>query len=210
MTESAKRRDSFLLRLPYRVESLSHRIVPKWLFHPRWCYLYSMPVTKRNTTRNASGNDSHTPTFRWATDEDRRPLQEQAGRETIDGRFAAGHRGATLWDGDALIGTAWFAMREYLDDETQTKIELAPDQCWLFGSWVHRDCRNRGYYGRMISEAATDLASRGIREIVFAVDASNFVSQRVHQALGAVRAGSLVGTRLCGLRLYKVSLKRHH
>lgn len=167
-----------------------------------------MPVVHPEHERRLAQGDASGVTFRWATEKDRRALQEQAGHDVIDRRFEAGHRGATLWHDDQLVGTAWFAVREYLDDETRTKIDLAANQCWLFGSWVHRDHRNRGYYGRLISEAAVDLQSRGIREIVFAVDASNFVSQAVHRALGAARAGSLIGTRLFGLQLYKVSLKQ--
>jgi GNAT superfamily N-acetyltransferase len=205
MTASKHRASSRLIRLPYRLETLVHRIVPHWLFHPRCCWLYSMPVRALpKLAEAAASNAASVPRFRWATADDRVVLEQQAGPEVVRRRLEAGHRAATLWLEDKLIGTAWFAWDRYVDDETTTTIALSPNQCWLFGSWVDRNHRSQGHYKRMITSAYSELQSKGVSEILFAVDASNFMSQAAHQSLGAKRAGSLIGLRICGLPLYRV------
>ena len=184
---------------------MMHRLVPHWLFHPRCCWLYSMPVQAASALAEpAASNAASVPHFRWATADDRVALEQQAGPEVVKRRLEAGHRAATLWLDEKLIGTAWFARDLYFDDETTTTITLSPSQCWLFGSGVHRDHRNQGHYKRIITSAYAELQSTGVSEILFAVDASNFISQAAHRSLGAKRAGSLVGLRIFGLPLYRV------
>lgn len=182
-----------------------HRLVPHWLFHPRCCWLYSMPVQAPSVPAEApASNAASVPAFRWATADDRVALEQQAGPEVVRRRLEAGHRAATLWLDEKLIGTAWFARDRYADDETKTSIALLPGQCWLFGSWVDRDHRSQGHYKRIIRSAYSELQSNGVSEVLFAVDASNFMSQAAHRSLGAKRAGSLMGLRIFGLPLYRI------
>jgi GNAT superfamily N-acetyltransferase len=205
MTATKHRGSSRLIRLPYRLETMVHRLVPHWLFHPRCCWLYSMPVQAAPTLAEpAASNAASVPRFRWATADDRVALEQQAGPEVVKRRLEAGHRAATLWLDKKLIGTAWFARDRYDDDETTTTIALSPNQCWLFASWVDRDHRSQGHYKRIITSAYSELQSNGVSEVLFAVDASNFMSQAAHRSLGAKLAGSLIGLRILGLPFYRV------
>jgi RimJ/RimL family protein N-acetyltransferase len=188
----------------YRAETIVHRYLPRWLLHPRYCFVYRLRAANFRPRDRKAAEES--TTLRWATPSDFDALAAQAGEKVVTKRLVQGHRAATLWlQQTQLVGTAWFAVRSYLDDETEVEINLGPQEAWLFGSWIHHQIRGNGYYSRLIQFAFLELQASSITDLMFAVDATNFRSQRVHRALGAERCGSIRGIRVFGHSAFRVN-----
>jgi predicted GNAT family acetyltransferase len=181
----------------YKAELLMHRLLPSWFLQPRWRRIYEMPVTKE-PPHKADAVD-----FRWASAADTHLLESYHGEQLTTARLSYGHRAAILVKNDKLIGVAWFATRSYYDVDTQTRVTLSFDEAWIYGVWIHRRYRRRGLYADLLRHAGVELRRRGIRQLLFAIDAFNIRSRRLHQRLLAKPIGHLYGVRLAFFNAYR-------
>jgi len=141
-------------------------------------------------------------TVRWANNSDREALVQQT--VLTEDRLKVGDRTAIVTEGDRLIGTVWIATQVYHDRDTALTIDLLPNEGWLYGAWIHRDCRGQHVYSHLIAHICESLQQQSVDSLLLAVDWSNGLSQKVHQAFGAERIGSLYGLRICGARHYSL------
>jgi len=181
----------------FRLEKLMHWIVPKWMLHPRWSRVYEMPVPRQEPAENNAIE------FRWATAEDIGLLESQFGEQVTSTRLSYGHRAAILVKDGKLIGAAFFATRGYYDIDTGTRITLSFDETWIYGAWIHRRHRGKGFYSMLLRYAAIDLRHRGVRELLFAIDLFNVRAKRIHRSMGAVPIGKIYGVRLANYNAYR-------
>ncbi len=190
-------------QLLYKLESLFQRVVPNWLFNSRYCFVYHMPCNYRSLKHRLLPKVS----IRWAEEFDQPALVHQTVLATD--RLKVGDRAAIAVDGERLIGVAWIARSVYRDWDTSLTIDLAADQAWLYGAWVHRDFRGQHIYSQLVSHICESLCQAAQNQSTFpslllAVDWSNGKSQKVHQAFGAKRVGSIYGFGICGTRHYRL------
>lgn len=172
------------------------RLFPCWLLQPCWRRVYEMPVPKSPT-------DCEGVEFRWATAADLPLIEAQLGERLTSTRLSYGHRAAILVKDSQLIGIAWFATRGYYDTDTGTRVTLSFDEAWVYGAWIQRRHRGRGLYRHLLQQAGVELRRRGMRHLLFAIDATDIRSQRVHRRLDAERVGHLFGVRLAFYRAYR-------
>ena len=120
-------------------------------------------------------------------------------------RLEFGDRAAVLFIDEQLVGTVWISTKTYHDWDTDLKIELQPNEAWLYGAWIHRKFRGQQLYSSLIAHVCESLQQPSIDSILLAVDWSNGLSQNVHEALGAERIGSLYGLCIFGLRHFRLN-----
>lgn len=181
----------------FKLELLMHWLLPSWLLQPRWSRVYEMPVPK------APPETPDGVAFRWASASDIPLLESQWGEQLVATRLSYGHRAAILVKDEKLIGVAWFATRGYYDVETDTRVTLSFDEAWIYGAWIHRRHRGRGHYARLLRHAGVELRRRGVRHLLFAIDAVNIRAKRVHRRLRAKPIGHLFGVRLAFYNAYR-------
>ncbi len=189
--------------LAYKAETLFHRIIPTWLFNPRYRRVYRMPCTFRV-------GDTPLPqqfAIRWAVDGDREALVK---RDILNARrWEIGDRAAIISANDRLAAKVWIATGVYRDWDTGISIDLAPNEAWLYAAWVHRDFRGQHLYSHLVSFVLDQLRSQSIESLLLTIDWSNGHSHRVHHRFGARPIGALYGVTLCGSRNFKLRINRN-
>ncbi len=146
---------------------------------------------------------AETVEFRWASPSDIPLLESQLGEKRTTARLSYGHRAAIFVQDNQLVGIAWFATRNYYDVDTATRVTLSFDEAWIYGVWIHRKHRKRGLYRDLLRHAGLELRRRGIRQLLFAIDAVNIRSKRLHRRLSAKPIGHLFGVRLPFYNAYR-------
>lgn len=199
--------DLLIFDLLHPLVTLLHCLLPTWLLRPRWSRVYEMPLpravpasTDAEPKRSLSAGEIE---FRWATAADSPLLESRFGERLISTRLSYGHRAAVLVKGKKLIGIAWFATRGYYDVATGTRVTLSFDEAWIYGAWIHRRYRGCGLYSHLLRSASVELRRRGVRHLLFANDAINIRSKRVHRKLHAKPIGRLYGVRLAFYNAYR-------
>jgi GNAT superfamily N-acetyltransferase len=181
----------------YKAELLMHRLLPSWFLQPRWCRIYQMPVSKEPL------DPCGAVAFRWATAADIPLLESRLGEKLTTARLTCGHRAVIAVKDDKLVGVAWFATRSYYDCDTTMRITLSFDEAWIYGVWIHRSQRKHGLYNQLLQYAGVELRRRGVRQLLFAIDAINVRSRRLHRRLSAKPIGYLVGLRFPFYQAYR-------
>lgn len=142
-------------------------------------------------------------TCRWATEPDRQLLLKASSLTAK--RLELGDRAAVLFIDEQLVGTVWISTGTYHDWDTDLKIELQPNEAWLYGAWIDRNFRGQHLYSYLIAHVCESLQQQSIDSLLLAVDWSNSLSQKVHKALGAERIGSLYGLCIFGSRHFRLN-----
>lgn len=184
---------------PYRVEMGLRRVLPGAIVKFRRQEILGIPLAftdGRPPPRIPSGME-----IRWATfpDRDSLLLAVQTGPSIVAQRQRLGGKALMLLQNGHLKGVCWFNQESYSDIDTGTVIPLSAETAWLFGAWISKDCRRRGFYRLLVESAARQLEPTGVRRILLAVDLSNRNSRDVHRRLGAVRLGELRGFQIFGI-----------
>ena len=182
----------------YKIETAFHRLMPNWLFSPRYCLVYRAPCL----TRLPPDDYSSELQMRWAVEADTPALFKRSALNLR--RLELGDRAAVVMHGDKLVGKLWIARKVYCDWDTGLRVELAPHEAWLYGVWIHRDLRGKHLYSNLFAFACLSLQQESCQSLLLAVDWSNGLSQRIHEAFGGQRMGSIYGARLLGHNFFRV------
>ncbi len=137
-----------------------------------------------------------------------RQVEEQSGSLAYNFRMAAGDCAVIAKIDSTVVGVCWLAFDRYLDQDTETNVELSADDVWLYGAWVERQYRGRGIYRDIVSMASEHARRLNKSTFLFAVDFSNHVSRSTHESLGANWIGYVYGVKLLGLGGFRLSLRR--
>ncbi len=186
----------------YQLESLRYRFIPRQLFLPKFCLVYSIGLSSARTDWELK-SDSEIQ-VRWSNEKDVEALANRF--QQTHQRLGEGDSAVVAMHDGRLVGTAWIARAQYRDWETGLVLPLRKDHAWLYGAWVHREFRRQRVYRRIFEFLARHLHGDNVQEIRLAVDWSNGISRRVHERLGGRVIGSLYGLRLLGIGGFRFRL----
>jgi hypothetical protein len=117
--------------------------------------------------------------------------QLPSDRAVLKRRFTQGAECLGLFRGEALVGTLWFTVGPYLEDEVRCRfIPLPAGRCsWDFDVYVDPRQRMTGAFAALWDAADAELAGRGVAASLSRISAFNPASLRGHERLGAVTVG---------------------
>ncbi|MBK1696017.1 GNAT family N-acetyltransferase [Rhodovibrio salinarum] len=112
-------------------------------------------------------------------------------RAVVKRRFAQGAECLALYRDDTLVGTLWFVVGAYLEDEVRCRfVPLPSGRCsWDFDVYVDPAFRMTGAFAALWDAADAELARRGVVASLSRISAFNPASLRGHASLGAVPVG---------------------
>ncbi len=98
---------------------------------------------------------------------------------------------------DAQLAGGFWAAVNFIDELSMgARLELEPNQAWLFGALVSDDFRRRGVYSKILRFICEQLAEKGFDYQVLAVNQSNTPSMGAHQKHALFASGTLTFVRL--------------
>ena len=181
----------------YSFAILFNRIVPAWLFRCRRFVVLQLDETRSNPapanvevswcqTESEYTTVEELTYFRRANSE----ADFVACQAKRDGKVAGGFWAASKWFDENGIGV---------------RIELEPQQVWLFAAVVEKQFRGQGVHSAVLEFIIPGLASKGFKEIFLSVNPDNLGSYHVHkkrskQILGTVYSFRLFSIAICWSR----------
>jgi len=121
----------------------------------------------------------------------------------IEQRFDQGARCLGLFQGERLVGCAWFCLGPYLEDEVRCRFEPQPagETAWDFDVYIEEDFR-LGFAFAILWAAVNDRFGHwGVRWTMSRISTLNPASLRAHARLGAVPLARAVYLSLGRLQL---------
>ena len=177
------RRTGFL----YSIGIVINRIVPAWLFRFRQFVVYEMDTSKFESVETAATNNEASPLqVSWCeTEEDLQAVQKltYTTAEELLGEYKIAQAKSEF----QLAGALWGIKDCFVEEELGTKLQLSPDQVWLFAALVDQTFRRQGVYARVLSfmcrngEDVFSSYGDGPLKFLLCVNPHNIASNRVHR-----------------------------
>ena len=193
--------------LIYSVGIAINRVVPSWLFRFRIFKVYQIDP-KTVLPQSEASNDNSIQVSLAETDADISAVSKltwfqpgdmdadfQSVLAKIDGQFA---------------GAVWAAGRGFDETDLGLRIELTPDQSWIFAALVDQQFRRRGVYSRVIGFMVNHLEQAAIGQQLLCINPYNIASVKAHEKYFDSVLGNVVSLRVLGLAFCLCSGQRLH
>ena len=98
--------------------------------------------------------------------------------------------------GDDTAGGIWGATHCFEESDLGLQLQFTPDQAWIFAALVDKQHREKGLYSRLLSTMVRELSSRGLCQLLVAVNPFNRASHRVHTKYAKGKVGAVAALRI--------------
>jgi len=182
--------------LIYSVGIAINRVVPSWLFRFRIFRVYQVDpkailpdssVADDNSIQvslaQTDADISAVCTLTWFHPGDM-DADFQSAQAKIDGQLA---------------GAVWAAGRGFDETDLGLRIELTPDQSWIFAALVDEQFRRRGIYSRVFGFMVNHLEQAAIGQQFLCINPYNIASVKAHEKYFDSVLGNVVALRVLGL-----------
>ena len=210
-----KRKPTLLSRIILRISRLLPPI--PLLFERSRFYLLVLPPRKAVDLQGMYADDEQqrsytlepvTDTTLTALAQCRSMGDPDAGIKLFRRRLELGAQGVLLKDhqsGDTM-GFAWASVGEnLLEDHDRYHIPAAPDQAYIFDTFIHPSRRGSGLYPVLMEGLQSQLSRMGVVESFVTIDENNIASLIAHRRLGAVALERIVYSCTCGITRHTIT-----
>jgi hypothetical protein len=183
------RRTGFL----YSIGIALNRVVPEWLFRFRIFKVYqidpktvlpptvssprdSVQVSLAETEADILAVSKLTHFFPRSIDAPLQPYQAKINAQ--------------------LAGAAWVARQKFDEVDLGLRIELAPDQSWLFAALVDGQFRRRGVYSHTFHFIVNHLHQSAVGQQFLSINPTNIASVKAHEKYFDSVLGSVIALRV--------------
>ncbi len=173
-----------------------NRVVPDWLFRFRIFTVYQIAPKRILQTADASGDDLVHVSL----------AETDADIATVSALtyFSPGDMEADFQSAQAILdgqlaGAVWAAQRGFDETDLGLRIELSPDQSWLFAALVDKQFRRRGVYSRVFSFMVKHLQENVGGQQFLSINPTNVASVKAHDKYFDSVVGSVIALRTFGL-----------
>jgi len=185
--------------LLYSIGIAINRIIPNWLFRFRIFKVYQVDpksvVPGSGVSGSSSGDSIEVSLAQSDTDiaevsaltyfnPDNVDADLQSAQAKIDGQLAGG---------------VWAAQRGFDETDLGLRIELAPDQSWIFAALVDKQFRRRGIYSRVFAFMVNHLEQTAGGQQLISINPYNIASVKAHEEYIDCVLGSVFALRVFGL-----------
>lgn len=193
------RMSSFLKRFRqrgfvYSVAAIFNRVVPEWLFRYSHMVFYEMdPDSFPSPKDKPDGN----VIVDWAD------AAEQGSEVRRLTYCNPGTIGENLFAVSAhvegkIAGGFWAAIHSIDEKWLGIRLELEPDQAWLFAARVGDEFRRMGIHSKVLRFMCTGMRDHGFGRQVLAVNPHNVASVTVHEKYASKKLGKFTVLRFLG------------
>lgn len=178
----------------YAFAILFNRIVPAWIFRCRRFVVFEL-----DPGRHFSAEGSKTAVTWCETEAEYIAVEELTHfkRVSSKGDFMACQ--AKL-NGE-LVGAFWAAGNCFEETELGVRIDLRPEQIWLFAALVDKEHRGQGVHASVLEFIIPALIENGLKEIMLAVNPDNLGSYYVHKKYSSRTVGTVYAFRLFSMAI---------
>lgn len=182
----------------YSIGIAINRVVPRWLFRFRIFKIYQ--IDPSTVAAAASGSDASAVQVSLAqTDTD------IAGVSTLT-YFNPDNVDADLQSVQAkidgqLAGAVWAAGRGFDETDLGLRIELSPNQSWIFAALVDQQFRRQGVYSRVFAFMVNHLVQTGGGQQFISINPYNIASVKAHEKYFDCVLGNVFALRVLGLAI---------
>lgn len=179
-----------------------NRIVPGWLFRFRLNYVLQLERPSPSATESSANTIADDLTIERVTDQDAWQDVLRVTHVTLptadSPRFAVRARVA-----QETVGGVWISRQQFDEPELGLRYRLADDQAWVFGAYVDRTQRNRGIYGRLLTEVMNDKTegNQESERYFAAITVNNRSSLVAHRRFTQRSLGLCMTMRFLGIAL---------
>jgi hypothetical protein len=191
----------------YSVAKRALNRLPSWLLRARPFGVYEIVLTP---TKAQAAKLAASPPLacdvRWVDGTD--DLQSLVGltsQANVDAFDANHRRVAAAYSQGRPIGCAWIARQWFDEPELGLRIELGPQEGWLFAAAVTSERRNQGVYGQILEFLTGELREETMERILLGAVSGNVPSERAHARQGARQIGSIAAVRALGVACCRAS-----
>jgi len=185
--------------LLYSIGIAINRVVPSWLFRFRIFRVYQIDtntILPLADVAEASDSDSvQVSLAETAADisDVRRltffdPSSVDAQLQSVQARI-----------GGQLAGAVWAARRGFDETDLGLRIELTPDQSWLFAALVDKQFRRRGVYSHVFGFMVNHLHQTAVRQQLLSINPTNIASVKAHEKYFDSVLGNVIALRVFGM-----------
>ena len=180
----------------YSIGIAINRVVPSWLFRFRIFRVYQIDPKTVLPQAEASDNDSIQVSLAQ-TDADISAVSTLTWFQP--GNMDADFQSAQAKIDGQLAGAVWAAGRGFDETDLGLRIELTPDQSWIFAALVDEQFRRRGIYSRVFGFMVNHLEQAAIGEQLLCINPYNIASVKAHEKYFDSVLGNVVALRVLGL-----------
>ena len=180
----------------YSIGIAINRVVPSWLFRFRIFRVYQIDPQTVLPQAEASDNDSIQVSLAQ-TDADISAVSTLTWFQP--GNMDADFQSAQAKIDGQLAGAVWAAGRGFDETDLGLRIELTPDQSWIFAALVDEQFRRRGIYSRVFGFMVNHLEQAAIGEQLLCINPYNIASVKAHEKYFDSVLGNVVALRVLRL-----------
>lgn len=184
----------------HSAELIFNRCVPAWLFR------FSVgDVFELDTERLCGLSRTRSDTAfqcQHVTDPQQRDALRRATRNSVPLSTSASDHGYRIHSAQSdtgLLGGVWGGVDAFLEADLGFRIELEPDQAWIYCAFVIPAARGTGVYQHLLAYAASDLHGRGHAKLRVMIQPWNRASVHVHEKYSRRRIGRVLAIRVFSL-----------
>ena len=182
--------------LMYSIGIAINRIVPIWLFRFRIFTVYQIDSKTVLPQSDASNDDSVQVSL----------AQSEAEISAVvkltwfqPGDMDADFQSAQAKIDGQLAGAVWAAGRGFDETDLGLRIELTPDQSWIFAALVDGQFRRRGVYSRVLGFMVNHLEQVQRGQQFLSINPTNIASVKAHERYIDSVLGNVVALRVLGV-----------
>ncbi len=182
--------------LMYSIGIAINRIVPSWLFRFRIFTVYQIDPKTILPRSDASNDDSVQVSL----------AQSEAEISAVvkltwfqPGDMDADFQSAQANIDGQLAGAVWAAGRGFDETDLGLRIELTPDQSWIFAALVDGQFRRRGVYSRVLGFMVNHLEQVQRGQQFLSINPTNIASVKAHERYIDSVLGNVVALRVLGV-----------
>jgi hypothetical protein len=180
----------------YSIGIAINRIVPSWLFRFRIFTVYQIDSKTVLPQSDASNDDSVQVSL----------AQSEAEISAVvkltwfqPGDMDADFQSAQAKIDGQLAGAVWAAGRGFDETDLGLRIELTPDQSWIFAALVDGQFRRRGVYSRVLGFMVNHLEQVQRGQQFLSINPTNIASVKAHERYIDSVLGNVVALRVLGV-----------
>ena len=180
----------------HSAETLFNRIVPAALFRFSVGEVLELDVQLMCETLTAMDNRGFV--MKCVEDADERDALRTTTWNSVPKETTHHDLGYAICGADdpqAVLGGVWGGVESFIEADLGFRIQLDPDQAWIYCAYVSKQARGKGVYKRILTFAADDLRNRGHTRLRVVVQPWNKASMYIHEKYSTRKVGRIIVVR---------------
>ena len=182
--------------LIYSIGIAINRVVPSWLFRFRIFRAYQVDP-KTILPQSDVTDDNSVQVSLAETDADISAVCKLTWFQPGD--MDADFQSVQAKIDGQLAGAVWAAGRGFDETDLGLRIELTPDQSWIFAALVDEQFRRRGVYSRVFGFMVNHLEQAAVGQQLLCINPYNIASIKAHEKYFDSVLGNVIALRVLGL-----------